>query len=66
MSPRRCPPAPLLPLQPGEQEGLGSVAEFMSKNCKLPLAIVHPDFAQPAPPAAPLGAELQQAPQAQQ
>lgn len=31
--------------KPGTQEGLGSVAEYLSRNCKRPMAIVHPDYA---------------------
>jgi nucleotide-binding universal stress UspA family protein len=31
--------------KPGTQEGLGSVAEFLSRNCKRPMAIVHPEYA---------------------
>lgn len=31
-------------MQPGTQEGLGSVAEYLSRNCKRPMAIVHPEY----------------------
>jgi hypothetical protein len=29
-------------LQPGTSTGMGSVAEYLSKNCKRPMAVVRP------------------------
>lgn len=45
-TPTCCPRRHAAPsLQPGTQEGLGSLASYLASNCKQPLAIVHPEYA---------------------